>query len=167
MLQVTTAMMKIASVLCLAMVGTACITNSSDACVCTSLPSHSKNAKIVEMLGRKENIELSSPGLKKMVEEVISERNYIEIGLDLLQEELFIIEYDNYKMVWYSTHVLIYEKNTGIAIGESQSPTFRKLLKQHKKANLVAKYATGTKPISQEEKAELRELLWSVFQIED
>ena len=102
-----------------------------------------------------------------MVEEVISEQNYIEIGLDLLQEELFIIEYDNYKMVWYSTHVLIYEKNTGIAIGESQSPTFRKLLKQHKKANLVAKYATGTKPISQEEKAELRELLWSVFQLED
>lgn len=160
-------MTRIAFILCLAMASIAHITVGNDACECPFLPSHTKNAKIIEMLGRKENIELSSPRLKIMVEEVISERNYIEIGLDLLQEELFIIEFGDYKLAWYSTHVLIYDKKTGAPITESKSPTFLKLLKQQEKARLVAKYATGTKPISQEEKSELRELLLSVFQIEE
>lgn len=153
----------IAAVICVAMACTACAAPGGDGSAGAAHAAQTKKAKMIELLGEPEDMEVASALFGKMAEEVMSERNHIEVGLDLLQENLFKIEYENCKMVWYATHVLIYDKRTGKAIGESQSPTFRKLLEQHEKAGLVAKYAAGMEKLSHEEKAELRRMLLGIL----
>jgi len=102
---------------------------------------HYSNVHVVEIAGESANIALSESLSKKMLEEIFDKRNYKQDILDLFQRPLFICFCDNYKIVWYMTHIACYDNKTGNII-ESNTPLSFDLLRHSKEWDAVWLFAT-------------------------